>query len=156
MNTLDVIHECTRGRPYVLVVMAYKDAKTKADKRKKVFDLIAGVVQEEFNLACLRADEVLSSGHELLAKIHLLIDRASLVIVEMSEARPNVFYELGYRMGTKKSPLLLIQGGLKPPYDLQGLEVFEYANTFDGIDAFRGKLTEHLPHSVEARTTSDA
>ncbi len=144
MNTLDHIHEKTRGRAFVLVVMAYKDTKTRQDKRQKIFDMIREVVEQEFNLACLRADQVLSSGHELLSKIHLLIDRAALVVAEISDARPNVFYELGYAMGTKKIPLLLLESNRKAPYDLQGLEVFEYENTLDGVDAFRKKLTEHL------------
>lgn len=143
-NILDLIHERTNGRPYVLVVMAYKDARTKADKRTKVFELIRDVVREQFNFACLRADQVLGSGHELLGKIHLLIDRASLVVAEISEARPNVFYELGYAMGMKKIPILLLEADKKAPYDLQGLEVFEYENSLDGIDTFREKLTEHL------------
>ena len=144
MTTLDFIHELTRGRPFVLVIMAYKDAKTQQDKRQKVFDMIREVVTQEFNFACLRADQVLSSGHELLSKIHVLIDRAALVIAEISDPRPNVFYELGYAMGTKKTPLLLLEAKCKVPYDLQGLEVFEYQNSLDGVDEFRGKLTEHL------------
>jgi len=144
MNTLDLIHELTRGRPFVLVIMAYKDSKTQQDKKQKVFEMIHEVVEQEFNLACLRADQVLSSGHELLSKIHILIDRATLVVAEISDPRPNVFYELGYAMGTKKIPLLLLESKRKAPYDLQGLEVFEYENTLNGVDDFRMKLTEHL------------
>lgn len=144
MKTLDLIHELTGGRPFVLVVMAYKDAKTQRDKRQKVFDMIREVVEGEFNLACLRADHVLSSGQELLQKIHILIDRAALVVAEISEPRPNVFYELGYAMGAKKTPILLLESKCKAPYDLQGLEVFEYENTLDGVDEFRKKMTEHL------------
>jgi len=98
MNTLDLIHEQTRGRPFVLVIMPYKNAKKRQDKSQKVFDMIREVVAQEFNLACLRADQVLSSGHELLSKIHLMIDRSALVVAEISEARPNVFYELGYAL----------------------------------------------------------
>lgn len=144
MNTMDLIHEQTGGRPFVLVIMAYKESKTQRDKRKKVFDMIKEVVTQEFNIACLRADQVLSSGHELLSKIHILIDGATLVIAEISDPRPNVFYELGYAMGAKKTPLLLLESKRKAPYDLQGLEVFEYENTLSGVDSFRTRLTEHL------------
>jgi hypothetical protein len=112
--------------------------------RKTVFKVIREVVAQEFNLACLRADEVLTSGHELLSKLHILIDRAALVVAEISEPRPNVFYEVGYAMGTKKTPLFLLEEGRTAPYDLQGLEVFEYENSLDGFETFRKKLTEHL------------
>ncbi len=146
MNTLDIIHELTHGKPYVLVVMAYKEARTNTDKRAALYKLIKHVVEQESQLVCLRADELMRSGHELLEKIHILVDRASLVIAEISDARPNVFYEVGYAMGSKKEsrPILLIERGVKPPYDLQGLEVFEYENTMDGVESFRGKFAEHL------------
>jgi hypothetical protein len=140
----DTVLQATHGRPYVLVVMAYKDEHTNADKHGKLFKIIHEVVEQEFGLACRRADQVLRSGHELLVKIHDLIEGAALIIGEISEPRPNVFYELGYAKGLRKTPLLLIEKGVEVPYDLRGIEVLEYENTIDGVDILRERLIGHL------------
>ena len=144
MNIVDVIHEKARGRQFVLVIMATEREETGQDLRLKVYHMIQEVVAKEFNMVCLRANELFSPGHILLDKLHILIDRAALVVAEISEPRPNVFYEVGYAMGTKKTPLLMLEKGRKAPYDLQGCEVFEYENSYDGFEPFRAKLTESL------------
>jgi len=145
MNISDTIHALTIGRPYVLVIMPYKDKRSGLDKNKALFETIQSVARSEFNVACLRADEVLVAGQDLLAKIHLLIDQAELVIAECSDTtRANVFYELGYAMGAKKQPLLLIQRGIKLPYNLRGLEFFEYEDSLDGLKPFSAELARHL------------
>ena len=140
----ETVLQATHGRPYVLVVMAYKDAHTQVDKHGALFKIIHDVVEQEFGLACLRADQVLRSGQELLVKIHDLIEGAALIIGEVSEPRPNVFYELGYAKGLRKTPLLLIERGAELPYDLRGIEVLEYQNNMDGVDSLRKNLIGHL------------
>jgi len=152
----EAISQAARGRPYVLVIMAYKDEHTDVDVHGALFKLIQGIVEQEFGLACLRADQVLRSGHELLVKIHDLIEGAALIIGEVSEPRPNVFYELGYAKGLRKTPLLLIEKGKELPYDLRGLEVLEYQNNMDGVERLRENLTGHLrfwlrPHLLMLR-----
>jgi hypothetical protein len=144
MSVIDILHRSTGGRPFVLMVMPYKDARTGADLRPWVFDLVKEVAEREFNVACVRADQLLGSGGDLREKIHDLIDLASLVIVEMSEDRPNVFYEFGYAAGRKKTPVLLLEEGLRAPYNAQGLEVLEYQNTISGAKVLREKLAGHL------------
>lgn len=144
MNPLDLLHSKTRGRPYVLLILGYKDKKTKADKHVALTKHIREVVETVSGMACVRADDIFGAGYDLLTKLHLLLDRATLVIAEISESRPNVFYELGYAMGLKKPTILLLESGVKVPYDLQGLEVFEYENSLDGTEELRSKLGEHL------------
>lgn len=140
----ETVLQATHGRPYVLVVMAYKDAHTQVDTHTALFKIIHGIVEQEFGLACLRADQVLRAGHELLVKIHDLIEGAALIIGEVTHPRPNVFYELGYAKGLRKTPLLLIERGAELPYDLRGLEVLEYENNIDGVDSLRKNLIGHL------------
>lgn len=138
MNTRDMLQTLTQGRPYIFVIMSYKEEK------KRLYDSISKIARERFNVACIRADEVTSSGYDLLAKIHHLISRAELVIAEISEWSPNVFYEIGYAVGVQKPPLLLIAKGKKIPTDLKGLEVIEYKDIIGGIDDFERDLFDHL------------
>jgi hypothetical protein len=149
-SLLDALHEATQGRPFVLVVMAYEDAKTHVPKRQTVLKLMRDVVEHEFNVACVRADDLLRSGEDLRWKIHQLIDRALLIVADVSEPRPNVFYELGYAVGRDKTPVLMVEKEkasrkhIKLPYDLQGLEVLEYQDSMDGAEIFRQQLIGHL------------
>lgn len=151
MNIRDSIHHMTHGRPYVFVIMAYHESK------KAVSDCIHEVVTRDCRLACIRADEVPSAGHDLLAKIHLLIERAELVIAEITDPRPNqpsanVFYEIGYAVCLKKHPLLLIQARKKVPTDLKGLELIEYENSLGGIEPLKQRLIAHLRARLSMET----
>jgi hypothetical protein len=146
----DTLYEITGGRPYVFVIMSYTKEK------KAVFDCIVGVLRDQFKLECIRADQVLNSGHDLLAKLQELIKRADLVIAEITEAEkghsPNVYYEIGYAAGVGRHPLLLIETGKTVPTDLKGMEVIEYLDRFDGIRTFKKTLTAHLRTRLTSNT----
>ncbi|MEW6249821.1 MAG: hypothetical protein AB1716_04180 [Planctomycetota bacterium] len=133
----NIIQDLTRGQPYVFVVMAWKAS----------FDLynrIKAIVEREVGLVCVRADHIPAAGHDLLAKIHLLIDRAELVIAEITDRSPNVFYEVGYAVGAQKPLLLLIQKGRPVPTDLKGRELIEYSESREGIELLDRSLSEHV------------
>lgn len=138
MNVRDMVRVLTGGRPYVFMIMAFER------ERRKLYECIGEIAEDRFGVACVRADHVRSSGHDLRAKIHYLIDRAEVVIAEISESRPNVFYEIGYAVGVRKPPLLLVQKGSDVPTDLKGLELVEYDNTWEGLDDFRRQFSDHL------------
>jgi hypothetical protein len=137
MTMRDMVHTLTGGRPYLFVIMAY-------NARWDLYERIKKIAEKEFNVACIRADEVKSSGYDLLAKIHLLISRAEIVIAEISEPTENVFYEIGYAVGIQKLPMILIEQGNKVPTDLKGLEVVEYMLNRDGTLIFETELRDQL------------
>lgn len=139
-----IIEDVTHGRPYVFVVMPYKS-------KWDFFVHLRDVVRDTVGLACIRADDVAGAGHDLLAKIHLLIERAELVMAEVSEKSPNVFYEVGYAVGIQKPLLLLIEQGAKVPTDLKGREVIEYAGSRMAMEVFDARLREHLRQRVNSQ-----
>src|SRR5439155_17570532 len=89
------VSELTHGRPYVFMIMPYGE-------KYEFFLSVRKAVEETLGIACLRADHVKAGGHDLLSKIHTLLERADLVIAEISPSNqlnptsPNVFYEIGY------------------------------------------------------------
>src|SRR4030042_6403690 len=105
-----IVEELTPGKPYVFVIMPYR-------KKWSFFEHIQKTVEQTVGLACIRADNVPGAGHDLLAKIHLLIERADMVIAEISTHSPNVFYEVGYAVAAQKSLLLLVEQGIEVPTD---------------------------------------
>jgi hypothetical protein len=136
-SVTNFVHELTDGKPYIFMIMPYSEGYA-------FFEKIQAVVKESVGFSCIRADHVHASGHELLSKIHLLIDRAELVIAEISSQSPNVFYEVGYAVGTQKPILLLVKDGTNIPTDLKGIETVSYKDDKEGTDKFRNNLKQHL------------
>ncbi|MGB9879436.1 MAG: hypothetical protein ACPLRM_01620, partial [Anaerolineae bacterium] len=132
-----IVEELTQGKPYVFVVMPYKS-------RWDFFVHIREVVRQAVGLAAIRADDVHGAGHDLLAKIHLLIERAELVIAEISTPSANVFYEVGYAVGVQKPLLLLVEEGVDVPTDLKGREVISYSGSREAMEVFDKRLADHL------------
>ena len=131
------INEVTGGKPFAFMIMAYQDATATL-----LFDRIQRMV-EASGVACLRADQVKLSGHDLLNKIHEMIDRADFVIAEISDHQgsfsPNVFYEVGYAVAKDKPPLLLARRKTDVPVDLRGLEMIRYGESRQELASFEAE-----------------
>ena len=85
-NTIaDQITELTGHRPYVFVIMPFGAGG-------HLFETIRGVVQQTLNFACMNAAALEGSGRALLEKIHAWIQRAEIVVAEISDSdRPNIW-----------------------------------------------------------------
>jgi hypothetical protein len=147
------VNELTGGRGFVFVIMPFEHASTTA-----VYTRFKRVVEDEFRLACLRADDVKSAGHDLLHKIHELIQRADLVVADISKREkkdfsPNVFYEVGYATAKEKPLLLLAHSQTKIPTDLAGLETIRYEDaTVAALEEFDREFRKHLRGQLGSRT----
>lgn len=132
------IQNITNGRPFVFVIMPY-DFKWDFYEHhiKKVTENLTG-------LKCIRADDVLRAGGDLLEKIHLLIKEAEIIIADISIDSANVYYEVGYAKAIKKEILLIAIEGKEIPTDLKGLEIIRYRENREGVEFFDNQLNEHL------------
>jgi hypothetical protein len=137
----DVVNELTGGRPYCFVVMPYRAMEL-------FYDHLSRLVADETAMLCVRADDVIAHGY-LRDKIHEFIERATLVIAEISECRPNVFYELGYAVARQRPILHAVRRGASLPVDLQGLDALEYdESTRAGMESFDREFVKHVRHLV--------
>jgi hypothetical protein len=109
------------------------------------------VVQQEAGLGCIRADDISGSGFDLLEKIHIAIEKAELVIAEVSDKNPNVFYELGYAVGIQKPVLLLAQAGIDMPSDLRGRELILHSEDKHGVQKFTRDLSDHIHQRLNSQ-----
>lgn len=91
-------------------------------------------------LEARRADQGLQSGDIMQ---HLLrdLERADLVIADLSGRNPNVCYELGVRHALGGPTLLITDEPRSLPFDLRGLRVLRYRYDPEGMLAFRAELT---------------
>jgi uncharacterized protein YeaC (DUF1315 family) len=82
-------------------------------------------------LNAMRADE--DAGSDLvILKILRHIEAAQFIICDLTNGRPNVYYELGYAHGTGNWPdtiLLVAEKGTTLHFDLAAFQVKEYGST---------------------------
>jgi ATP nucleosidase Cap17-like, N-terminal len=68
---------------------------------------------------------------------------SSLVLVDLTELRPNCLTELGYALGRAQRVIATARSGTKPPFDLDKIPWFFWDSTADS-DELRGELAAHL------------
>jgi hypothetical protein len=121
----------------VFVVMQFSDRYQDLYR-----DVIARVV-EEYKLRAYHAGEVFGPGVILEDIVRGIID-AKIVVAEVTEQNPNVFYELGYAHAKNKPTILLAERGKKPPFDISGYRHLFYDNSIAGKSRIETDLRKHL------------
>lgn len=70
---------------------------------------------------------------------------AELVIADISEHNPNVFFEMGYRTCTGKPIIHLRKKGERIPFDVNTIRTFEYDLTdLDSVEAIKDRLQQTI------------
>src|ERR1051326_4311972 len=91
---------------------------------------------------CLRADMINSPGF-VVPQIYDLIGSADVIIGEMSDRNPNVFYEIGFAHALGKPTILLAASGEDlRAFDTQGFRHFLHGGS---ASAARDVLLKVLP-----------
>lgn len=72
----------------------------------------------ELNAYCERVDEQIFS-ERILDRIYNQIGKADIIIADMTNCNPNVFYEVGYAHALGKNVILLTQNSDDIPFDLK-------------------------------------
>ena len=110
---------------------------------EKKFDTVYGIIKEaasENNITCLRADEM-DGSDPIISKIISGILEAQYIIVDITGAKANVFYELGiaHSFRDARNILILKQKDFVQPFDISHLAYAEYnpENSFLLKDSLR-------------------
>jgi len=98
---------------------------------------------EQCGLRCVRADDVFEPG-QIMEQIWGLINRAKLVIVDLTGKNPNVFYELGIVHTLGKPVILVTQSEDDVPFDLRHHRYILYKYTPRGCRDLERKLGEAI------------
>jgi hypothetical protein len=124
----------TSPRPFAFVLMPF------AASYDDVYHLAIAEACKEAGAYAERVDHQIFTGN-ILERVFNQIAKADLVIADMSERNPNVFYEVGYAHALGKTTLLLTRDAADIPFDLQQFPHIVYANSLT-------KLKSELERSV--------
>ena len=107
-------------------------------------EVIAPVCSES-GYVPVRADEFAGPG-VIMQDIIAAIQRASVVIAEVTPVNANVFYELGYAQATGKPTILLADRGelTQLPFDISGNRCIFYSDSIGGKTSVEADLRRHL------------
>jgi hypothetical protein len=85
------------------------------------------------------------------------IHDSGLVIVDLTEERPNCLIELGYALGRNRRVLICAQDGTKLPFDVDKIECFFWSSSAhpdETIRRFRGFVNHNLVQAPLVPTTT--
>lgn len=97
-------------------------------------------------LTAERVDEP-ESNQRITDRILESICRAEYVIVDLTDSRPNVFYEAGYAQGLGKTPIYIARKGTSLEFDLKDYPVI----FFENMRTLKDRLEKRLRGLAESR-----
>jgi hypothetical protein len=136
----------SEAREYCFVIMSYRPRS----HYDRVYEQLCRLIERHTGLRCVRADREPEPGRDLLGKVHEKILGASVVVADVTEYSPNVYYEYGYASAHDRLPILIARQGAKLPTDLVGKEALRYR----GMPAADPRFAEILLGCVDRELRS--
>ncbi len=114
------------------------------ERSDKILEHIIKPTVEECGYESIRADEISEPGIITSQIIQHLIDD-DLVIADLTERNPNVYYELAVRHVVKKSIVQLIQAGESIPFDVAGTRTIHVDHRdLDSVASCKQELVKQI------------
>ncbi len=124
----------TAPKPFIFVLMPFDE------KFKDIYTFGIKGAADDVGTDAGRVDEqIFTEG--ILDRIFDQISKADVIVADMTERNPNVFYEVGYAHALGKIVLLLTQNADDIPFDLKHRQHIVYAGK---IEILRNILTKKL------------
>jgi predicted Rossmann-fold nucleotide-binding protein len=120
----------------VLVCMSFTD-------KPEYKDLLASIksVCGEFDFTAERIDES-NLSKRIIPQILKQVRHAAFVIVDITEEKPNVYYELGFADGANKEVVLVAKKGTDLPFNVADIPVIYWESFEDFKSDLRKRLSE--------------
>jgi len=100
-------------------------------------------IQSNTNLKCMRADDIYQPS-EIMKDIWVYLNKASIIIADLTYKNANVFYELGMAHVLGKKVILIAQSIEDIPFDLRGVRTIIYDNNLKGYDLLSSQLLKYI------------
>ena len=121
-NSIFKILDYLKGRKYLFVLMPF------AKEFDNVYSSIRVGFKKHLEWTCNRSDDLFKTAN-ILDNLLDRIYRADLIIADLTNLNPNVFYELGIAKTLNKKIILLSQTIENIPFDLKQDTIIKYDNT---------------------------
>jgi chorismate mutase len=122
------------------------------DPSKPELEDVLGAIKEvcqSFSIKAFRADEI--EHQDRITNVILNeIMSCDILIADLSNERPNVYYEVGYAHALNKKPILYRRQGTQLHFDLSVHNVPEYRNITELRDMLRRRLEAILGRSANS------
>ncbi|MBA5246406.1 hypothetical protein H1R16_11065 [Marnyiella aurantia] len=108
---------------------------------KDAYDYSVKKICDKHNLEIRRADDIFSTK-PIYDDIVKEIKDASIIIVDISDNNPNVYYELGMAHTLKQNQTIIITQGEynKTPFDIAHFRIIKYENSIEGKESLERQL----------------
>ena len=113
--------------PYVFVLMPFDE------DFNDIYELFVKAEMKRAGFSVDRADDI-ESQQNILRDILERIDKSDLIVADLTNSNPNVFYELGLAHALKKPVILITQSVDDVPFDLKSYRLLEYSTHFSKIE----------------------
>lgn len=97
------------------------------------------VVEKKMRLRCMRSDDIFST-RAIVEDIWALINKAKVVIADLTGRNPNVYYEVGIAHTLGKDTILIAQDLDAVPFDLRSIRCYKYNPTTPGMKRLETQL----------------
>ena len=133
LSVLNKIDEIDRRHSHKVcfVIMPFSETKTcNSSQWTEIFDkMIKPAVEEAgYNYICRRSEAIVGN---IIDDILDELNRADLVIADLTDKNPNVFYELGVRHALRDATILIAQSIKDVPFDLRPYAIQAYDWTIE-------------------------
>lgn len=112
---------------------------------RNVYDAVEFVVNNFCGMKCVRADKIARSDR-ISDNIRECISNARLIIADLTDNNPNVFYEIGLAHGRNKRLILLVQDESTVPFDLREIRHLVYDP--NDLTSLRERLVEYVINGI--------
>jgi hypothetical protein len=139
MNTMSQKRETC----FIIAPIGEDDSETRKRSDKVLKYVIAPVV-EELGYQAVRADHISEPGLITSQVIQHVADD-KLVVADLSERNPNVFYELALRHALRKPLVQIMAKGEQIPFDVAGMRTIEIdINDLDSVELAKSSLRSQI------------
>jgi len=121
-----------------------EDGSPTRDRSDQILQFIVRPVAEGCGYDVLRADEMSEPGMITSQVIqHIVVDE--MVVADLTDWNPNVFYELALRHALRKPAVHLIQSGQKIPFDVAGARTIQVDHTnLPSVETCKNELERQI------------
>ncbi|MBX7169262.1 MAG: hypothetical protein K1X74_23215 [Pirellulales bacterium] len=126
------------------------------DERHADIDRILAAAADDCGLGYVRGDHSRRPG-SVVSQIVEQIRNAAVVVADISDQNPNVFYELGiaHQLLGPERVVIITQPCKSPPYDVHEFRQLNYVHTETGRQQLRADLPQFIRAAIEARTDGE-